>query len=139
MELIDSSAWIEYLRRTGSPAHLEVRRLIRENHSVIVTTEPVIMELLSGATNAHVAKKLEELTAGLRLLPVAADLDYRDAAAIYRTVRRGGQTVRKLLDCLIASVAVRTGATLVHRDRDFDVVAACLPDLRVRSLVSDAS
>ncbi|MGH3907146.1 MAG: type II toxin-antitoxin system VapC family toxin [Pseudonocardiaceae bacterium] len=135
MELIDSSAWIEYLRRTGSPAHLEVRRLIRENHSVIVTTEPVIMELLSGATNALVAKKLEELTAGLRLLPVDADLDYRDAAAIYRTARRGGQTVRKLLDCLIASVAVRTGATLVHRDRDFDVLAACLPDLQVRSLV----
>jgi predicted nucleic acid-binding protein len=35
----------------------------------------------------------------------------------------------------IAAVAVRTGATLVHRDRDFDVLAAALPDLRVRSLV----
>ncbi|MGH4018574.1 MAG: type II toxin-antitoxin system VapC family toxin [Pseudonocardiaceae bacterium] len=135
MELIDSSAWIEYLRRTGSAAHLEVRRLIREQHSVIVTTEPVVMELLSGATNDRVLRKLEELTAGLHLLPVDAALDYRDAAAIYRTVQRGGRTVRKLLDCLIASVAVRTGATLVHRDRDFDVVAECVPDLQVRSLV----
>ncbi|MGH4012626.1 MAG: hypothetical protein ACRDSL_01535 [Pseudonocardiaceae bacterium] len=32
-------------------------------------------------------------------------------------------------------VAVRTGATLVHRHRDFDLIAACLPDLQVRSLV----
>ncbi|MGQ0778154.1 MAG: PIN domain-containing protein [Pseudonocardiales bacterium] len=55
------------------------------------------------------------------------------ATTIYRTAGRSGRTVRKLLDCLIASVAVRTGATLVHRDHDFDVVATCLPDLRVRS------
>ncbi|MGH3870279.1 MAG: type II toxin-antitoxin system VapC family toxin [Pseudonocardiaceae bacterium] len=135
MELIDSSAWIEYLRRTGSAAHLEVRRLIREDQSVIVTTEPVIMELLSGATSDHVVKQLEKLIGGLRLLPVDAALDYYDAATIYRTVWHSGRTVRKLIDCLIASVAVRTGATLVHRDRDFDVVAECLSDLRVRSLV----
>lgn len=135
MELIDSSAWIEYLRRTGSQAHLEVRRLIRENHSAIVTTEPVVMELLAGATDDRVLRQLEELTAGLRLLPVDPAVDYRDAATIYRTARRRSRTVRKLLDCLIASVAVRTGATLVHRDHDFDVVATCLPDLRIRSFV----
>ena len=137
MELIDTSAWIEYLRRTGSPAHLEVRRLIREDQSAIVTTEPVIMELLAGAKDERVLGKLEELADGLRMVPVDAVLDYHDAAAVHRVVRRSGQTVRKLLDCLIASVAVRTGATLVHRDRDFDVIAACLPDLTVRSLVCD--
>ncbi len=38
-------------------------------------------------------------------------------------------------DCLIAAVAARAGATLVHRDRDVDVPAAALPDLRVRSLL----
>jgi hypothetical protein len=41
----------------------------------------------------------------------------------------------RMLDCLIAAVAVRTGATLVHRDRDFDLLASALPDLHVRSLV----
>jgi predicted nucleic acid-binding protein len=53
----------------------------------------------------------------------------------YRAVRANGGTVRKLLDCLIAAVALRTGATVVHRDRGFDVLAAALPDLRVRSLL----
>jgi len=43
-------------------------------------------------------------------------------------------TVRRLLDCLIAAVAVRTGATIVHRDLDFDVLAEALPQLSVRSL-----
>lgn len=134
MELIDSSAWIEYLRATGSAAHLEVRRLLRDDLSAVVTTEPVIMELLAGAADDRAFAKLDELVGGLRLLPVDAARDYRDAAVIYRAVRRSGHTVRKLIDCLIATVAVRTGATLLHRDRDFDVLASCLPDLRVRPL-----
>lgn len=137
MQLIDTSVWIEYLRRTGSPAHLEVRRLIHEDQPALVTTEPVIMELLAGASDDRAVRKLEELAGGLPLLPVDAVLDYRDAAAIHRSVRRSGQAVRKLLDCLTAAVAVRTGATLVHQDRDFDVIAACLPDLTVRSLLAD--
>jgi predicted nucleic acid-binding protein len=40
-----------------------------------------------------------------------------------------------VLDRLIAVVAVRTGATLVHRDRDVDVLARVLPDLQARSMV----
>lgn len=109
--------------------------MIHTDLSAIAITEPVVMELLAGASNDHVLAKLEELVGGLCLLPVDAAQDYPAAAAIYRAVRRGGRTVRKLIDCLIASVAVRTGATLVHRDSDFDVLAACLPDLKVQSLV----
>jgi predicted nucleic acid-binding protein len=135
VELIDSSAWIEFLGCTGSRAHLEVRRLMLESPGVVATTEPVVMELLAGATNERNFAKLQRLTDGLRLLPVDAALDYRDAAVAYRAVRSNGDTVRTMLDCLIAAVAVRTGATLVHRDRDFHLLAEALPDLRVRSLV----
>ncbi|MGH3611744.1 MAG: type II toxin-antitoxin system VapC family toxin [Pseudonocardia sp.] len=135
MELIDSSAWIEYFRRTGSSANIEVRRLLREAPADVTTTEPIVMELLAGANSNRVFAELRTLTDGLRLLPVEGALDYRDAAIAYRAARAGGKTVRKILDCLIAVVAVRTGATLVHRDHDFDVLAAALPDLRVRSLL----
>lgn len=135
MELIDSSAWVEFLRRTGSRANVEVRELLQQRPGDVVTTEPVVMELLAGATSDRVFAQLDKLSRGIRMLPVDASVDYRDAALTYRAVRRGGYTVRKTIDCLIAAVAVRTGATLVHRDRDFDLLAAALPDLRVRSLV----
>lgn len=134
MELIDSSAWVEFLRRTGSRANIEVRELVRRRPGDVVITEPIIMELLAGATSDRAFDQIDKLSRGLRLLPVDASVDYRDAAVVYRAVRRGGNTVRKTMDCLIAVVAARTGATLVHRDRDFDVLAAALPDLRVRSL-----
>ncbi|MDQ4116244.1 MAG: PIN domain nuclease [Actinomycetota bacterium] len=135
MELIDSSAWIEYLRGTGSRANVEVRQLVRGGLGSVVTTEPVVMELLAGATDDHRLARLERLTDGLRLLPVDAGLDYRQAALAFRAVRAGGYTVRRLLDCLIAAVALRNGATLVHRDRDFDLLGAALPELQVRSLL----
>lgn len=135
MELIDSSAWVEFLRHTGSRANVEVREMLRERPGEVVLTEPIVMELLAGASNDKAFGQIEKLVSGLRLLPVNASLDYRDAALAFRAVRGSGHTVRKMLDCLIAVVAVRTGAILVHRDRDFDVLAAALPDLRVRSLV----
>jgi predicted nucleic acid-binding protein len=91
--------------------------------------------VLAGATSERAAERLRTFTSGLRLLSVDPALDYHDAAAAFRAVRAAGRTVRSTLDCLIATVAVRTGATVVHRDRDFDVLAAALPDLRVRSLV----
>ncbi len=133
MELIDSSAWVEYLRNTGSAAHHEVRKLIRERPAEIATTEPIIMELLAGPTDVRTVAQLEKLTAGLPLLGVQAAVDYHDAAVMYRAVRRSGDTVRKLLDCLIVAVAVRTGATLVHCDRDYHRIALRVPGLLARS------
>lgn len=134
MHLVDSSAWIEYLRGTGSPVHLEVRRLLHEEPGEVAMTEPVIMELLAGPTYPRVVAQLERLVDGLALLSVDANLDYRAAAAVYRAARQRGSTVRSLVDCLIAVVAARTDAMLLHRDRDFGQLAECLPDLRLHSL-----
>lgn len=135
MDLIDTSVWVEFLRDTGSAACDEVERMYRERPADLATTEPVIMELLAGAGSDRAFEKLEKLTSGLPILAVDSRLDYRDAAIACRAARARGKTVRKLIDCLIAVVAVRTGAVLVHRDRDFDALAAVLPDLRVRSLL----
>ncbi|HEY9391534.1 MAG TPA: PIN domain nuclease [Mycobacteriales bacterium] len=121
MYLIDSSAWIEYLRKTGSPANVVVRELLRRPE-LVATTEPVIMELLAGPSDADTVVRLEETLNGLPLLSVDATVDYRDAAHLYRAARRNGRTVRKLIDCLIAAVALRNGAVLVHDEADFDVI-----------------
>ena len=44
----------------------------------------------------------------------------RDAARNYRTLRSRGHTVRKTIDCLIATFCLRGRHSLLHRDRDFD-------------------
>jgi len=130
--LIDSSAWIEYLRDTGSKAATEVERLIGTD-SDIATTEPIVMELLAGATTPKALTLVDALTNGLPLIRVDPYTDYHHAAAIFRTARSQGKTIRSLLDCVIAAVALRTGATMVHRNVDFDVIAEFTP-LDVASL-----
>lgn len=42
------------------------------------------------------------------------------AAQNYRFLRRRGITVRKTIDCLIATVCIEASHELLHRDRDFD-------------------
>jgi predicted nucleic acid-binding protein len=125
---------VEYLRDTGSTACLELDRLLREERQAVATTEPVVMELLAGAPTPAALAALETLTNGLPLLTLDSRLDFHAAAATYRSARQQGRTVRTLTDCLIAVIALRHGATLLHRDADFEAISECLPGLDTRSL-----
>ena len=119
MTLVDSSAWVEFLRDTGSPACLRFRELVT---SGIAVCDAVRMEILAGARNESHLSTLRDLLAEATIIPMRAS-DYEDAAALYRHCRRRGETVRKLLDCLIAAVAIRAAIPVLHNDRDFDVLA----------------
>ena len=50
-------------------------------------------------------------------------IDNEDASALYRNCRRSGETVRKLIDCPIAAVAVRADLPVLHADADYNVLA----------------
>ena len=119
MILIDTSAWIEFLRDTGSPSCARVDELLADE---IATCHPVRMELLAGARDEQHLQALRGLlarTTTIETLPT----DYEDAAALYRVCRRRGKTGRKLIDCLIAAHAIRARLPLLHADADFDVLA----------------
>lgn len=124
MILIDTSAWIEYFRGTGSPAAVEVRRLLSDYPDQVVMCEPVAMEILCGTLDDGKYAMLEQLVNGLPSLAIDDAVDFRAAAAIYRSARRAGRTVRSINDCVIAAVAMRHGARVIHRDADYDVIAA---------------
>jgi len=129
--LADTSAWVEYLRATGSPAHHRLRELIAEDAD-LVTTDVVVMEILAGARTDERLRQLRRLLNRFDLLPVGGLADFEAAAGIYRRCRRGGETVPKLTDCLIAAVALRGDAQVLHCDHDFEVIARYAP-LRVIS------
>jgi predicted nucleic acid-binding protein len=122
--LIDTSAWIEYFRATGSAAAVEVRRLLSEEADQAAMCEPVAMEILSGASDDSTHEKLERLVNGLPSLRIDTSVDFRVAAQIHRAARRAGRTIRRINDCLIAAVAIRHSARIVHRDSDFEVIAS---------------
>lgn len=130
MILVDTSVWIEYLRDTDDPVVAELERLFSEGADLRVT-EPIIMELLAGASTPKREAMIAQLTNGLPLVPIHPALDYRSAAQIFIASGRNGHPIRSLSDCLIAAVAIRSGAELFHRDRDFGYIAEATP-LRLR-------
>lgn len=119
--LIDSSAWIEYLRATGSVHHLAVREAVaaRDLH----VADPVRLELLCGAAAAGERDRVETLLAGSDQLDQLPRFDVEAAGEIYRACRRRGETVRRPNDCLIAAIAIRHDVPVLHRDADFDTIA----------------
>ena len=119
MILIDTSAWIEFLRDTGSATCNRVEALL-ENE--IAICDAVRMEVLAGARDERHLHHLRRLLARATIFPTGA-MHYDDAAALYRLCRREGETVRKLIDCLIGAVAIRANAPILHNDADFDVLA----------------
>jgi len=120
--LVDTSAWVEFLRATGSPIHLRVRAAL-EDDADLASTDVVVMELLAGARDDDDRDELRRLLYGLTLLAVEGPADYESAAELYRACRARGETPRKLTDCLIAAVAIRSDAELLHADADYLTIA----------------
>ncbi len=126
MILVDSSAWIEFQRATGSPVDRRLTAAIQADEP-LATTGLVVLEILAGARDEHQAAELRRLLDRCQFLPLEEPSDHEAAAALYRACRREGTTIRRLPDCLIAAVAIRTRATVLHRDADFDAIAAHAP------------
>lgn len=116
MILLDTSAWVEFLRGNDTWVGNEVDRLLATD---IAICDAVSMEVLAGARHEAHLIDLRSLLARSVVLPTFPS-DYDDAAALYRTCRRNGSTVRKMIDCLIAAVAIRSGVPVLHADSDFD-------------------
>jgi hypothetical protein len=120
--LVDTSAWVELLRDTGHPAHVTLTRHLEDRRSIAIA-EPIIMELLAGTRSRREHDRMRSRLLGFPLLRLHGLPDFERAAEIYRICRAKGGTVRKLIDCLIAVLAIRERATLLHNDRDFDTIA----------------
>jgi predicted nucleic acid-binding protein len=120
--LTDTSAWVEYDRTTGSAVDRRLTALIGAGGPVAVT-EPVIMEVLAGARTGQREADLRRLLLRFELLPFDVVADFDGAARLYRRCRRAGVTPRGMVDCMIAAVALRCGATLLSHDADMDCLA----------------
>lgn len=122
MTLVDTSAWVEYLRASGSAAHHQVRQLL-ESGAPIHTTDVVVMEVLAGGRDEAHTARLRRLLSRCDFVGTEGLGDFEEAAALYRRCRRAGETVRALTDCLIVAVAVRAGVAVLNADRDFEALA----------------
>jgi predicted nucleic acid-binding protein len=124
--LVDTSVWIEVFRK-GTRFQLE--SVVATDD--IVTCLPVLQEVLQGFRDERAFALARDAMLSFPIVesPLGTEV-VLEAAHLYRTARRAGLTVRSGVDCLIAACAIRHRLTVLHRDRDFDLIA------RVSSLES---
>lgn len=123
MIVVETSAWIEFFRATGSAADRTIARLIEEGEESIALTEVVVLELLVGVAPGRALERLRRRLLAFTVLPLEGLSGYEAAATLYHACRQAGETLRSLADCLIAVPALGAGAPVLHADRDFDVLA----------------
>ena len=134
--LADTSAWVEFQLATDSPPDLRLVDLLSGPPGVVAWTEPVLMELTAGARTDRAAMELRDMLSTATLLPLLPDTDLESASRIYRRCRSVGVTPRGLIDCVIAAVAQRTGASVLSHDHDLariaDVIGIPLDEASLR-------
>jgi len=123
MLLVDTSAWIEVFRK---PARLDLDDI--GGLDEVVTCLPVVQEVLQGFRDEAAFRVARDAMLALPCVesPLLQER-FEEAVALYRAARRAGFTVRSGVDCLIAACAIRHGLTVLHRDRDYPVLAEVSP------------
>ena len=118
MVIVDTTVWVDYFRGIRNPetdwldAELDRQRL--------GLTDIILCEVLQGVHDDSAAADVERRLRKLEVFETGGVELATEAARNYRVLRARGHTVRKTIDCLIATFCIRSGHSLLHRDRDFD-------------------
>jgi len=124
MVIVDTTVWIDYLRGAENPQTLWLDNQLTEQR--LGLTDLILCEVVQGiggqATFASVRDELLKFhvfSTGGTDLAIAAAQNYRE-------LRVRGYTVRKTIDCLIATFCLQAGHALLHRDHGFDAFEKAL-------------
>jgi predicted nucleic acid-binding protein len=118
MVIVDTTVWIDYLRGVTNPQVLWLDAHL--GRVPLGIADVILCEVLQGVRDEPTALAVERQLLKLDVFNLGgADLA-RTAAGHYRLLRGRGRTVRRTIDCLIATFCIREGHGLLHRDRDFD-------------------
>ena len=118
MVIVDTTVWIDYFHdiRNRETDWLDVE-LDRQRLGL---TDIILCEVLQGVRDDAAAATVERQLFGLEIFETGGVDLARASAKNYRMLRSRGHTVRKTIDCLIATFCLRERHSLLHRDRDFD-------------------
>ena len=129
--LVDSSVWISYLRG-DNPVEVALLTKALEQGDPVWLAPPILQEVLQGADSPARFTRWDRVLGEMPMVSVPDNREAaRSAAHLYARCRWAGVTPRSANDCLIAMHAIFGGIPLLHRDRDFDLIASVEPKLRL--------
>ncbi len=120
--LVDTSVWIDFFRPRRSPAS-ELLAAIMPTDEIAITGL-ICAEILQGISDTRQFAAVRTFLLARRFFEPAGRNTYVRAAALYAKCRRKGLTIRSVVDCVIASVALENSLAVLHRDRDYGHIAS---------------
>ena len=118
MVLVDTTVWIDLFAAKSTPEVAELERMLNEKEDICICGI-ILTEVLQGIREDEDYQRTLSRFNTFLFLPMTHSAFLR-AAELYRSLRRRGITIRKPVDCMIASVAIEHDLALLHNDRDFD-------------------
>ncbi len=116
--LVDTSVWIDLFRGQESEPVLRLRQMLAEGVELVIG-DLILVEILQGVHHESALRRVEAAFRAYRVEPLVGEALARRSAQNYRTLRTQGITVRKTIDCLIATWCMENRVSLLHNDRDF--------------------
>jgi predicted nucleic acid-binding protein len=118
MVVVDTTVWIDYLRGADNPESLWLdRELPRQRLGL---TDLVLCEVLQGVRDPVLFTQVRDELLAFHIFETGGKNLAVASALNYRILREKGYTVRRTIDCLIATFCIESGHWLLHRDRDFE-------------------
>ncbi|MCC6394679.1 MAG: PIN domain nuclease [Bryobacterales bacterium] len=121
MILVDSSVWIDYFRGSVTRRTELLDHLLESE--LLAVGDLILLEVLQGFTDDRDFEAAMRMLSRLIVVELGGPEMAIQAARNYRALRSLGVTVRKTIDCMIATCCIERGYRLLHNDRDFDVYA----------------
>jgi predicted nucleic acid-binding protein len=118
MVIVDATVWIDYLRGTDNPETIWLdQELTRQRLGL---TDLILCEVLQGIRDSALFAQVRDELLTFHLFETGGKQLAIASALNYRKLRDQGYTVRRTIDCLIATFCLQAGHELLHHDRDFD-------------------
>ena len=121
MVLVDTTVWIDFFAGRNESHVMSLQELI-ESEEDLSLCGVILAEVLQGIRSDAEFIKAKEYLGDLIFLPMR-HATFIQAAEIYRSLRKKGVSIRKPVDCMIASVAIEFNIRLLHNDHDFNNIA----------------
>lgn len=118
MIFVDSSVWVDFFNGTVSAETARLDELLAGQ--AVCLGDLVLMEVLQGFRHEKDYQVAQELLTDLSVFELGGRERATCAARNFRQLRAKGVTIRKTVDCFIATFCIDHGIPLLHADRDFE-------------------
>jgi predicted nucleic acid-binding protein len=117
MVMVDSSVWIDYLNNTNN-SQTDILDILFEKETIYIG-DLILMEVLQGIRNDRNFDKTKAMFDLFPCVNLISQTSAIKSARNYRSLRKKGITIRRVIDIIIGTFCIENNFTLLHNDKDF--------------------